>query len=180
MLSSASASICGCGRESRYALAALRARSATRLLLGLRPRRTRRGLVGAGGKLGLPPRPVSAAAAGRERYAARATRSRRLAGGAGLHNNQMVGGSERSGRRYALAVLRARYSGFALEEPGVAWLGQEVSSGFAFGQYLRQRQAGSATLLALRARGAWRGRGVYTTIKWSEGRRGRGGKQIEK
>jgi hypothetical protein len=78
-------------------------------------------------------------------------------------------------RRYALAVLRARYSGFALEEPGMAWLGQDVSSGFALGQYLRQRQAGSATLLALRACGAWRRGVVYTTIKWSGGRRDRGG-----
>jgi len=107
LLSSASASICGCSRESRYALAALCTHSATRSLLGLRPRRTRRGLVGTGGKLGLRPRPVSAAAAGRERYAARATRSRR-AGESGIHNNQMVGGSERSGRRCALAALRAR------------------------------------------------------------------------
>jgi hypothetical protein len=101
-------------------------------------------------------------------------------GGAGLHNNQMVGGLERSGRRYVLAALYACYSGFALEEPGMAWLGQEVSLGFALGQYLWQRQAGSAMLLALRAHGAWRGRGVYTTIKWSGGWRGRGGKQIEK
>ncbi len=174
MLSSASASICGCGRESRYVLAALHAHSAMRLLLGLCPRRTRHGLIGAGGKLGLHPWPVSAAAAGREHYAACATRSRCLAGGAGPHNTPRAGGLERSGRRYALAVLRACYSGFALEEPGVAWLRQEVSSGFALGQYLRQRQAGSATLLALRARGAWRGREVYTTIKWLGGRRGRG------
>ena len=65
-------------------------------------------------------------------------------------------------QRYALAALRARYSGFALEEPGMAWLGQDVSSGFALGQYLRQRQAGSATLLALCARGAWRGGGGST------------------
>jgi hypothetical protein len=157
----------------------LRTCSATRLLLGLCPQRTRRGLVGAGGKQ-FCPWPVSAAAAGRERYAARATRSRRLAGGAGLHNNQIVRGSERSGRCYALAALRARYLGFALKEPGVAWLGQEVSLGFALGQYLRQRQAGSATLLVLRTRSAWRGRGVYTTIKWSGGRRGRGGKRIKK
>jgi hypothetical protein len=54
-------------------------------------------------------------------------------------------------RRYALAALRACYLGFALKEPGLAWLvGQEVSLGFALGQYLRQWQAGSATL---RARG---------------------------
>ncbi len=52
----------------RYALAALRACSAMRLLLGLHPRRTRRGLVGAGSKLGLRPWPVSAAAAGKEHY----------------------------------------------------------------------------------------------------------------
>jgi hypothetical protein len=100
--------------------------------------------------------------------------------GASLHNNQMVRGLERSGWHYALAALCACYAGVALKEPGVAWLGQEVSSGFALGQYLWQRQAGSATLLALRAHGAWRGRGVYTTIKWSRGWRGRGGKQIEK
>ncbi len=118
------ASICSSGRQgalrcSRYALAALggggwstqqsngrgvgevgaalRARSAMRSLLGLCPRRTRRGLVGAGGKLGLCPWPVSAAAAGREHYAACATRLRRLAGEGGLHNNQMVRDSERSG-----------------------------------------------------------------------------------
>jgi hypothetical protein len=42
---------------------------------------------------------VSAAAAGRERYAARAMHSWRLAGGGGLHNNQKVGGLERSGRQ---------------------------------------------------------------------------------
>ncbi len=42
---------------------------------------------------------VSAEVAGRERYAAHATRSWRLAAGRGLHNNQMVGGSERSGRQ---------------------------------------------------------------------------------
>ncbi len=83
-------------------------------------------------------------------------------------------------RHYALAVLHARYLGFALKEPGMAWLGQEVSSGFALGQYLRQRQAGSTTLLMLRACSAWRERGVYTTIKWLGGWRGRGGKRIEK
>jgi hypothetical protein len=176
LLSSASTSICGCGRESCYALAALRACSATRLLLGLCPRRTRHGLVGAGVKLELRPWPVSVPAAARECYAACATCLRRLAGGAGLHNNQMIGGLERLGRHYALAVLRTCYLGFTLKEPGVAWLGQEVSLGFALGQYLRQRQAGSTTLLALHARGAWRGRGVYTTIKWSGGWRGRGSK----
>jgi hypothetical protein len=78
-----------------------------RLLLRLCPRRIRGGLVGAGGKLGLRPWPVSVAAKGRERYAACATRSRRLAGGGGLHNNQMVVGLERLGWRYMLAALRA-------------------------------------------------------------------------
>ncbi len=83
-------------------------------------------------------------------------------------------------RCYALAALCTPYLGFALKEPGVAWLGQEVCSGFALGQYLRQWQAGKTMLLALRTCGAWWGRGVYTTIKWSGGWRGRGGKQIEK
>jgi hypothetical protein len=69
-LSSSSASICGCGRESCYALAALCALCATHCLLGLCPQGTRRGLVGAGGEVGLCPWPVSAAGAGREHYAA--------------------------------------------------------------------------------------------------------------
>ncbi len=52
-------------------------------------------------------------------------------------------------RRYVLFVLLTVYSDFALKEPGIAWLGQEVRLGFALGQYLQQWQAGSATLLTL-------------------------------
>ncbi len=52
-------------------------------------------------------------------------------------------------QRYMLFALLTVYSGFALEEPGVAWLGQEVRLGFALGQYLQQGQAGSAMLLTL-------------------------------
>ncbi len=52
-------------------------------------------------------------------------------------------------------MLRACYSGFALKKPGVAWLGQEVSLGFALGQYLQQQQVGSATLLTLQQSNGW-------------------------
>ncbi len=54
-LSSSSASICGCGRELRYALVALCALCATYCLLRLCPPGTRRGLVGAGGEVRLCP-----------------------------------------------------------------------------------------------------------------------------